>query len=52
VDLDNDGDVDLLLTFKTRSTGISCGDTSAILTGETYGGEAFAGIDTFTVLCP
>ena len=45
-DKDRDGDPDLYLRIKTRLTGISCGDTEAILTGETYAGDPFIGSDS------
>lgn len=52
-DVDGDGDMDAKLHFKTRDTGISCGDTEATLTGETFAGDAFSGADTIkTVKCP
>jgi probable HAF family extracellular repeat protein len=51
-DVDSDGDIDLLLTFRTRNTHISCEDTEATLTGATYSGESIVGTDTFTVICP
>jgi hypothetical protein len=38
-DVDEDGDLDLVLHFKTQETGIVCGDTSASLTGETFDGD-------------
>jgi len=44
-DVDGDGDSDLVLHFKTQETGISCGDTEASLTGETFGGESITGTD-------
>lgn len=51
-DVDEDGDLDLMLHFAVRETGISCGDTSASLTGETFGGEAIEGSDSIkTVGC-
>jgi hypothetical protein len=31
--------------FKTRDTGIACGDESATLTGETLDGHPFEGTD-------
>jgi hypothetical protein len=42
-DVDGDGDTDLALRFRTEQTGIQCGDTSAILTGRTYGGVMIRG---------
>jgi hypothetical protein len=45
-DVDGDGDVDMVLHFPTPATGIACGDTSATLSGQTVGGQAFQGTDT------
>ena len=45
-DADGDGDLDLILHFKTQETGIQCGDTSAFLTGETFDGQAVEGSDS------
>src|SRR5882724_3706498 len=45
-DVDGDGDTDMILHFKTQDTGIVCGDTSASLTGETFGGQAIEGSDS------
>jgi hypothetical protein len=51
-DVNHDGEPDLLLHFKTQATGIQCGDTSATLTGETFGGQAIQGTDSIkTVGC-
>lgn len=44
-DVDNDGDIDLVLHFKTQQTGIQKGDTEASLTGETFDGQAITGTD-------
>jgi hypothetical protein len=44
-DVDFDGDLDLLLHFRTRQTGIACGDTEALLTGATFAGELIEGSD-------
>lgn len=45
-DVNADGFPDLLLHFKTVDTGIACGDTSATLTGTTFGGESIEGMDS------
>ena len=45
-DVDGDGDVDMILRFKIRKTGITCSDTEATLTGKTYADEPFAGTDS------
>jgi len=51
-DINKDGLGDLLLRFKIRKTGIACGDTEATLTGETFDGISFTGIDSIkTVGC-
>jgi hypothetical protein len=44
-DVNRDGEPDLVLHFKTRATGIRCGDTSASLTGETFDGNSIHGSD-------
>ena len=51
-DVDGDGDLDMVLHFKTQDTGIVCGVTSVSLTGETLGGQIIAGSDSIkTVGC-
>lgn len=50
-DVDWDGDPDLVFKFRIRSTGIACGDTEAVLTGETFAGEAFSASDRIKTLC-
>jgi hypothetical protein len=51
-DVDNDGDMDLQLHFKTQETGIQCGGTEATLTGYTWGGTPISGTDSVnTVGC-
>ena len=42
-DVDRDGDIDMILHFKTQETGIQYGDASASLTGETSGGQMIQG---------
>jgi len=49
-DVDGDGDSDVVLHFKTRDTGIGCGDAEATLTGENFGGEAFSGSDSVKIV--
>jgi hypothetical protein len=44
-DVDDDGDVDLLLHFRVRETGIVCCDREVSLTGETLEGWSFVGTD-------
>jgi hypothetical protein len=51
-DVGGDGYTDMILHFNTQDTGIKCGDTSASLTGETFGGQAIQGSDSIeTVGC-
>jgi hypothetical protein len=52
-DVDGDGDLDLLLHFRTEQTGIQCGDSAAALAGETFAAQPFQGSDEIvTVGCP
>ena len=44
-DVDDDGDLDLVLHFRTQDTGIALGDTEACLTGQIYDGMPFEGCD-------
>jgi hypothetical protein len=51
-DVNHDGDTDLVLQFRTRDTGIACGDAQARLTGQTVAGELVEGFDSIrTVGC-
>jgi hypothetical protein len=51
-DVNHDGEPDLVLHFKTKATGITCGETSASLTGETFDGDPIQGRDSIkTVRC-
>jgi hypothetical protein len=51
-DVDRDGDLDLVLHFRTQQTGLVCGATSASLTGTTAGGQPIQGSDVVnTVGC-
>jgi hypothetical protein len=45
-DVDGDGDIDMILHFRTQDTGISAGDTEATLTGETTDGREIVGTDS------
>jgi hypothetical protein len=52
-DADYDGDMDVILHFKIRDTGILCSDTDATLTGETFSGEEITGSDVIKIVkCP
>jgi uncharacterized repeat protein (TIGR01451 family) len=44
-DTDGDGDIDLLLHFRTKDSGIAAGDGEAMLHGETFDGLAIVGGD-------
>ena len=44
-DADGDGDLDLVFHFRFVDTGIDCSEKRAILTGETFNGQAIKGSD-------
>ena len=51
-DANGDGEPDLVLHFRTQETGITCGEISASLTGQTVDGEPIEGSDAIkTVGC-
>ena len=53
LDVGGDGDLDLVLLFRKRGTGLLCGDVEASLTGDTFTGRSFVGSDSVTVIgCP
>ncbi len=52
MDVDMDGDIDLLFHFLAIETGIECGDSEAVLCGYTFGGEYFEAMEMIlTVPC-
>ncbi len=51
-DVNGDGFIDMKFHFKTKLTGIECGDIEASLVGETFDGVAISGKDAIkTVKC-
>jgi hypothetical protein len=51
-DVDGDGDLDLLLHFRTQDTGIAPGDTEACLSGQTHDGVPITGCDSVRTVPP
>jgi hypothetical protein len=49
-DVDEDGDLDLVLHFRIQETGIACGDTEAGLTGMTFDGQVIEGFDSINIV--
>ena len=49
-DVNADGLIDLVLHFRTQSTGIACGDESAALDGRTLDGVLLHGVDAITTV--
>jgi hypothetical protein len=49
-DVDGDGDLDLVLQVETENLNLQAGATEAVLTGETYDGEAVRGSDLVNIV--
>jgi hypothetical protein len=49
-DVDGDGHDDMILRFQILDTGIKCGDTSALLTGQVSSGQSFIGSSPLTTV--
>jgi len=49
-DIDEDGHDDMVLRFQIHDTGIKCGDTSALLAGQIFGGTPFIGLSPLTTV--
>ncbi|MFC1846541.1 hypothetical protein ACFLYS_00570, partial [Chloroflexota bacterium] len=49
-DIDGDGDIDLILHFKTQDTGIAEDDTQVTLSGTTESGTPFTGTDVIKIV--
>jgi len=49
-DADQDGDLDMLVHFYAQETGLTCDDTTATLTGMTFGAQAITGTDVVTMM--
>ena len=49
-DVDDDGDLDLLLHFNKQEADIACGDITAVLTGETFDGVPIEGFDAVNIV--
>jgi len=49
-DVDNDGDMDMILHFNTQETDIIPGETEATLTGETFDGAPISGTDSLRTI--
>lgn len=49
-DVDDDGDIDLMLNVETENLSLETGATEATLTGETFDGQAIIGSDTIVIV--
>ena len=49
-DVDGDGDIDLVLHFRTQAIGLGCGEQTVKLTGQTVAGQPIQGVDRLTVV--
>ncbi len=49
-DIDNDGDVDMILHFRTQDTGIGPDDDEVTLIGETLNGDYLTGTDSIRIV--
>ena len=49
-DVDHDGDMDILLHFKTQDLNLNQDSAEATLTGETMGGTPVEGTDTVNIV--
>jgi len=49
-DMDEDGDIDLVLHFMTRELTIDPADTEAMLIGQTYSGQLLVGTDSIKIV--
>ena len=50
VDLNGDGQLDLLLHFRTQDAGIQCGESSVSIIGQTVNGIPIQGSDSITTV--
>jgi hypothetical protein len=49
-DVNEDGNLDMVVRFQIQDTGIKCGDTSAFLTGQISNGVSFIGSSPITTV--
>ncbi len=50
LDVDGDGDMDLVLDFNSRDLGVTCGDTTITLHATTTAGDSISGVDAIIVV--